>query len=116
MKPFILVFILASWASVASAQNKQNKEIDKKDLEAIRKDLPPPDPAKKKSILRVDDSLPVKIDTAALKPDFPQPTPPSPNNPNPHDPRPSVIHPNPPADPPKKSAVPPGTPTGPGTI
>lgn len=104
--------LLSTCLLTASAQSKKDSLKLKRDIEAIRQGKPVK-PDKEPSIMRTGDKLPAKIDTAALKPNSPVPTPPSPNNPNPYSPRPGNVHPNPPANPPSNPTVPPGTPKGP---
>lgn len=53
------------------------------------------------SLARRRDSIPTKIDTAALNTVNPVLTPVRPNNPNPNNAQPSVVNPHPPATPPE---------------
>ena len=96
------------------AQDKEDNVKLKADIEAIRqgKEIKI---NQSESILFNTDTLPLVIDTAALKPGMPIPTPPSPNNPNPYSPMPNVVNPNSPATTPADPAIPPGVPKGPGS-
>lgn len=109
----LLVIAIIVFTSIVSAlgQSKKDSLNLKKDIEAISKGrkIPPP---KKQSILNGGDSLPVKIDSMAMKPGLPQPIPTRPNNPNPHEPVPSPVNPSPPATPPVYPQVPVVSPKG----
>jgi hypothetical protein len=108
------LLVLANISFVYSQSAKDSSRL-KADLEAIRQGKQVQSDGKK-SVVRVDGSLPAQVDTAALKPGLPIPTPASPNNPNPHDPRPNVMNPTAPATVPADPTAPPGVPKGPGNL
>ncbi|WP_207426756.1 hypothetical protein [Pedobacter sp. SYSU D00535] len=101
----------------ANAQSKKDSLKMRAELDRIRTGQTPPASADTPTLMRRDNNYPLKVDSNAVKPSLPSPTPPSSNNPNPYEPQPSVIHPNPPATPPEPvPPVPPGTPRGPGNV
>ncbi|MGV3508957.1 MAG: hypothetical protein ACO1N7_06665 [Sphingobacteriaceae bacterium] len=95
---FLATVLLVFFHFSTFGQSKNDSLKLKKDIEAISKGEKV-DPPKNQSILHTGDSLPVAVDTTALKPDLPQPIPADPNNPNPHEAVPNPVNPSSPAKP-----------------
>jgi hypothetical protein len=111
----IIVILLFGGVSFACAQTKKDSSKLKADIEAIRQGKEVKTDGRK-SVVKVENNLPVTVDTAALKPGLPIPTPARPNNPNPYNPRPDITNPTAPATVPADPTAPPGVPKGPGNV
>jgi len=98
MKTRIFFLLMAFvWGLTASAQKVDSANL-KSDIRSITKGKAVKEKSEK-SLVRRKDSIPVKIDTTALKGGLSVPTPSRPNNPNPNNSQPGVVNPHPPTTP-----------------